>query len=191
MRHRMAPRAQSECTCTKVSIDTYVLDRYERAVSNQGANGRILSEWRTRLFQSRTFRFSRRCAMSYVSVGKENSTDIELYYKDLVGNPVVPDPRMPIERRLMAVCYYSIAVRRTDRHVFTSDEINPTRRCSILLIGCSRSRFPTRKATTACREFVTASVWTARCESGRHPLSGNSSASVFRIRHHCGVAQRA
>ena len=27
--------------------------------------------------------------MSYVSVGEENSTDIELYYKDLVGNTVV------------------------------------------------------------------------------------------------------
>ena len=60
--------------------------------------------------------------MSYVSVGKEHSTDIELYYKDHGGQSGRPDPRMPIERRLMADCYYSIAVRRTDRHVFTSDE---------------------------------------------------------------------
>jgi hypothetical protein len=56
--------------------------------------------------------------MSYVSVGKENSTDIELYYKDHGGQSGRPDPRMPIERRLMADCYYSIAVRRTDRRTF-------------------------------------------------------------------------
>jgi len=32
--------------------------------------------------------------MSYVSVGKENSTDIELYYKDHGGQSGRPDPRM-------------------------------------------------------------------------------------------------
>src|SRR6266850_5163847 len=66
------------------------------------------------VFSSHELSIQQECAMSY-EVGKENSTEIELYYKDHGGQSGRPDPRMPIERRLMADCYYSIAVRRTDR----------------------------------------------------------------------------
>ena len=71
----------------------------------------------TRLFQSRTFDSAGDARCHMCQSERKISTDIELYYKDHGGQSGRPDPRMPIERRLMADCYYSIAVRRTDRRV--------------------------------------------------------------------------
>src|SRR6267142_5746914 len=84
----------------------------------------------------------------------------------MVGNPVVLIHGCPLSGAswptaiIRSLCDGQIGAR------FYQCRINPTRRCSILLIGCSRSRFPPpRKATTACRKFVTASVLDGGCES--------------------------
>jgi len=94
---------------------------YERAVSTK-------VQWTDSLgvahpsFPVTNFRFSRRCAKSY-EVGKENSTDIELYLRIMVGNPVVLIHGCPLSGASWPTAIIRIAVA-TDRsaHVFTSDE---------------------------------------------------------------------
>src|SRR5882762_6557926 len=89
---------------------------YERAVSTK-------VQWTDSLgvahpsFPVTNFRFSRRCAKSY-EVGKENSTDIELYLRIMVGNPVVLIHGCPLSGASWPTAIIRIAVRRTDRRTF-------------------------------------------------------------------------
>ena len=54
-------------------------------------------------FPVTNYRFSRRCAMSDVSVGRDNSTDLELYYKPYSAFVIIAVLRSaPISRAVVA-----------------------------------------------------------------------------------------